>query len=256
TTAHSIRLNRVTGIGNALGDVKTTYNDLKPQPSGALLASSDPIHVTAQSMTVHNSPTTATYTGNARLWQNSNVIEAPSIQFQKDQRTVIADSKGDQKVSTVLVGIDKSGKAPVTVKSTHLIYRDSDRKAQFEGGVTVLGADLTITSKQMDVFLQQDAAMSASATQAVQTQGLSKLEKIIASGSVLITEPNRRAAGEQLTYTASDDKFVLTGGPPSIFDAEHGKITGVSLTLYRRDDRVVVEGNSRSPAITQTQVVR
>ena len=77
--------------------------------------------------------------------------------------------------------------------------------------------------------------------------GPTHLDKIIASGSVVITEPSRRATGEQLTYTASDDKFVLTGGPPSIFDAEHGKITGVSLTLFRRDDRVVVEGDSRSP---------
>ena len=82
------------------------------------------------------------------------------------------------------------------------------------------------------------------------------LEKIIASGAVVITEPNRRGTGEILTYTAAEDKFVLTGGPPSIFDAEHGKITGVSLTLYRRDDRVVVEGDSSSPAVTQTRVVR
>jgi hypothetical protein len=49
---------------------------------------------------------------------------------------------------------------------------------------------------------------------------------------------------------------VLTGGPPSIFDAEHGKITGVSLTLYRTDDRVVVDGNSSSPAVTETRVER
>ena len=47
-----------------------------------------------------------------------------------------------------------------------------------------------------------------------------------------------------MVYTASDDKFVLTGGPPSIFDAERGKITGVSLTLFRHDDRVFVEGNN------------
>ncbi|HEV2697861.1 MAG TPA: hypothetical protein VGU90_07700, partial [Terriglobales bacterium] len=59
-----------------------------------------------------------------------------------------------------------------------------------------------------------------------------------------------------LVYTAKDDKFVLTGGPPSIFDAEHGKITGVSLTLFRHDDRVIVEGDSSSPAVTQTRVVR
>jgi hypothetical protein len=59
-----------------------------------------------------------------------------------------------------------------------------------------------------------------------------------------------------LVYTVADDKFVLTGGPPSIFDAEHGKITGVSLTLFRRDDRVLVEGDNLSPTVTQTRVAR
>ena len=51
TTAGSVRLDRASGDGFAEGDVKTTYSDLKRQPGGALLASSDPIHVTAQSMT-------------------------------------------------------------------------------------------------------------------------------------------------------------------------------------------------------------
>jgi hypothetical protein len=49
---------------------------------------------------------------------------------------------------------------------------------------------------------------------------------------------------------------VLSGGSPSIFDAEHGKITGVSLTLFRHDGRVLVEGNNTSPTVTQTRVAR
>jgi lipopolysaccharide export system protein LptA len=253
TTARTVRLNRSTGDALAQGDVKTTYSDLKPEPSGALLASSDPIHVTAESMTAHNSPAIATYKGNARLWQNANVIEAPTIQFQKEARTAEAESVSGLKVSTVLVGTDKNGKAtPVRITSSRLSYRDSERKAHFEGGVTAQGSDLTITSNQMDVFL----ASSDGTPTAAPSQNLSKLEKIVASGSVLITEPNRHATGDKLTYTASDDKFVLTGGSPSIFDAEHGKITGVSLTLFRHDDRVVVDGDSSSPAVTQTRVVR
>jgi lipopolysaccharide export system protein LptA len=277
TTAGTVRLNRGTGEGFAEGDVKTTYSDLKPQPNGALLASSDPIHVTAQSMTARNNPQTAIYAGNARLWQNANLVEAPSIEFQKGQRTVMAISHSNQKVSTVLAGTDKSGKAaPVEVTGSHLIYRDAERKAHYDGGVQVHSADLTVTSQQMDVFLApaqsgmdrrspvlSEAEGSSSAHKppnadipVVPQSSLAKLDKIIATGNVVITEPNRRGTGDKLTYTASDDKFVLTGGPPSIFDAEHGKITGVSLTLYRRSDRVVVEGDSSSPAVTQTQVVR
>jgi len=46
-----------------------------------MLASSDPIHVTSRSMTAHRSPAIAVYTGNARLWQNANVVEAPMLQI-------------------------------------------------------------------------------------------------------------------------------------------------------------------------------
>lgn len=268
TTARTVRLNRATGDGLAQGDVKTSYSDLKVEPNGALLASSDPVHVTAQNMSARTNPAIATYTGNARLWQNANVIEAPSIQFQKEQRTVIADAKGNQPVSTVLVGTDKKGNAtPVTVTSTHLVYKDSDRKAQFEGGVAVRGTDLTITARHMDVLLEARASSPVQGQPRQNTTGATPvapqtsvspahLDKIIASGSVVITEPNRRATGDKLTYTALDDKFVLIGGPPSIFDAEHGKITAVSLTLFRRDGRVVVEGDKGSPAVTETKVVR
>jgi lipopolysaccharide export system protein LptA len=253
TTAHTVRLNRATGDGSADGDVKTTYSDLKPQPGGALLASSDPVHVTAKSMAAHGNSAIATYTGGARLWQNANIIEAPSIQFQKNERALVADSTASKRVSTVLVGTDTRGKPTVvTVTSKYLTYRDSERKAHFEGDVMASSSDLTIISNQMDVFLASGVQNSSSQT----SVGPARLEKIIASGKVVITEPTRRGSGETLIYTAADDKFVLTGGPPSIFDAEHGKITGVSLTLYRRDDRVVVEGDSSSPAVTQTRVVR
>jgi lipopolysaccharide export system protein LptA len=265
TTARNVRLNRATGEGFAEADVKTTYNELKLQPGGALLASSDPIHVTAQSMIAYSNSASATYKGKARLWQNANVIEAPTIYFEKNQRSLSANADATQKVSTVLIATSNSGKAtPVNVTAAHLVYRDSERKAHYDGGVTVRSSDMTITSNQMDVYL-----IPAGGTPAAPKIGTAEarlpspsqntpaqLDKIIASGSVLITQPNRRATGNQLTYTTSDDKFVLTGGPPSIFDAEHGKITGVSLTLFRHDDRVVVEGDSRSPAVTQTRMDR
>ena len=85
TTAQTIRMNRATGDAIAEGNVKSTYSDLKAQPDGAMLASSDPIHVTSRSMTAHRSPAVAVYTGDARLWQNANVVEAPTLQFDRDQ---------------------------------------------------------------------------------------------------------------------------------------------------------------------------
>src|ERR1700678_1805868 len=270
TTAQTMRMNRLTGDALAEGNVKSTYSDLKPQPNGAMLASSDPIHVTSHSMTAHRTTAIAVYTGDARLWQNANIVEAPILQFDRDHRSLDAHalaangavasadrSAVPQPVSTVLVQVDKTGKVtPVHITSAHLTYTDLERKVFLDGGVTAKTIDATMISQQMTVFLlPQNQAKAGSAT----GPGLGlpgQVDRIIAENNVVVTQPTRHATGNRLVYTAADDKFVLTGGPPSIFDAERGQITGDSLTFYRHDDRVLVEGRETSPVVTQTRVAR
>jgi lipopolysaccharide export system protein LptA len=253
TTAQVIRLDRTTGDAVAEGGVKSTYSELKAQPDGALLASADPIHVTSKSLIAKRSPATAIYSGNARLWQNANVVQSPSIQFDRERRSLVAQGTADQLVSTVLVQIEKSGKAtPVVVTSPRLAYSDSERKIVLDGGVAVKGSDVTMTARQMNVFLRSHAQSASGTDSAAPGQ----IDKIVADGNIVVTQPARRATGERLEYVAADDKFILTGGSPSIFDAEHGKITGDSLTFFRRDDRVLVEGRETSPTTTRTRVAR
>ncbi len=284
TTANSIRMNRATGDALAQGDVKSTYSDLKEQPNGALLASSSPIHVTAQSMTSHKSPGTSLYSGNARLWQDANIIEAPTIEFDRDRRFVTALGTPTQPVQTILVQKEKppgekpaagkvaaipsgsgksgtktsplAGSSPISITAAKLTYADSERKAHYEGGVDAKGADFTATAKTADAYLLPRSQTS-------NKQGLAgpgQLDHMVAQGNVVVQQPNRHADGQTLIYTAADDKFVLTGGAskelPSIFDAEQGKITGVSLTFFRGDDRVLVEGEASTPVVTQTRVAR
>jgi lipopolysaccharide export system protein LptA len=279
TTARTIRMNRDTDEAFASGDVRSTYNQVKEQPNGALLASSSPIHVTSNSMTAHNSPAIALYEGYARLWQDANLIEAPSIQFDRDQRSLVAQGTQAQPVSTVLVQGNAQGggqgrsnpaegksdhpsghpskkqesnpnqSSPVTIIAPRLTYADAERKAHYEGGVFARGTDFNARADQMDVYFQPRSQTSDSLPNSA-----GKLDHMVATGNVFVQEPGRRAYSQKLVYTASDDKFVLTGGPPSIFDAEHGKITGGSLTFFRADDRVLVEGEVSTPVVTQTRV--
>ncbi|HYM77050.1 MAG TPA: LptA/OstA family protein [Candidatus Dormibacteraeota bacterium] len=270
TTANSIRINRATGDALAEGDVKSTYSDLKEQPDGALLASSSPIHVTAKSMTARNSPGIALYTGDARLWQDTNVIEAPSIQFDRDRRLVTAQGASGKPVRTILIQAEKDGarsqnageigkqsshwaeSSPISITAMKLTYADSERTVHYEGGVVAEGAEFIASSKTADAYLlPHSKAMNNKSF-----NGAGQLDRIVARDDVVIQQPNRRAQGQQLVYTAVDDKFVLTGGPPSIFDAEQGKITGVSLTFFKRDDRVLVEGEVSTPVVTTTRVAR
>jgi lipopolysaccharide export system protein LptA len=277
TTARTIRINRVTDDALADGNVKSTYSELTEQPNGALLASASPIHVTAATMTAHNSPAVALYQGNARLWQDANIVEAPSIQFDRDRRFLVAEGTAAQPVSTVLVqeklagptepgkvqatgGHEKKAKAeekgsdsgPVAITSARLTYADTERKAHYEGGVIAKGTGFTASASIMDAYLLPRSQTSSNQSLA----GPGQLDHMVAQGSVVVQQTGRRALGENLVYTAADDKFVLTGGPPSIFDAERGKITGVSLTFFRGDDRVLVEGKASTPVVTQTRVAK
>ena len=162
-------------------------------------------------------------------------------------------ARAAQPVSTVLVQVDKKGNVnPVNVTSNRLTYTDAERKIFLDGGVTAKGADATVTSKEMTVYLVPRSQSEIKPGNGTPGQ----VDRIIAQEQVVITQPTRHGNGENLTYTSADDKFVLTGNSPSIFDAEHGKTSGDSLTFYRLDDRVLVEGRQTSPAVTRTQVAR
>ena len=151
TTADRMRINRLTGEALAEGTVKSTYSELKEQPSGALLASSSPIHVTASNMTTRSNPAgVAVYSGDVRLWQDANMIQAPTIQFDRNHRAVVAEGSARHPVKTTLVESEKTslpengGKSgqkgtlpapstPITITGLKLTYVDSERKIHYRG---------------------------------------------------------------------------------------------------------------------------
>jgi lipopolysaccharide export system protein LptA len=74
---------------------------------------------------------------------------------------------------------------------------------------------------------------------------------MVASGGVEVVQPGRRAAGEQLVYTASDGMFVMTGtpgSPPKMMDEAQGAITGASLRFHAGDNSVVVTNGTDAGA--------
>ena len=268
TTAVHVRMNRQTGEGFADDDVKTTYSELKPQPDGALLATSDPIHVTADHMTAFKDPGTAHYTGNVRLWQGANVIRAPKVDFDNDKRSIVAESDKSQSVASLFVQEGQDGKlTPIDVTADKLTYADEQRLARYTGNVLAKSPNGTISTERLDVYLKEaDSGPNTTTASQKPTQhkgpslpgsdSPSKIDHMVATGKVVVTEPNRRAVGDRLVYTADDAKYVLTGKSPSIFDAEHGTVWGDSLTFYYRDDRVLVESKRSSPTITRARTTK
>jgi lipopolysaccharide export system protein LptA len=249
-TAGTIQLNRKTRNAFAQDEVKTTYTGLKAQPNGAMLGGNDPIHVTGTSVSVNGATGVARYT-KARLWQGADIVEAPSMTFDRQQRSLLAQGSQSGQVASSFVQKDKKGKlTPVNVVSDRLSYVDSERKAVFSGKVSVKAEDSTIVADSVQILLLPRRSQA-------ENQGASQLERIVAQGDIKIQQGSRKANGNQLVYTAADEKMVLTGSPghrPSIFDAERGEITGDSLTFFTHDGRVLVGGGETSQTQTPTRI--
>jgi lipopolysaccharide export system protein LptA len=253
-TSDVVHINRRSGEAIAEGNVKSTYSDLKPQPNGAMLAASDPIHVTAKKMTAHRDTGVALYTGGARLWQGANIVQAPSIEFNRDKRSLVAQGspQAASPVSSVFAQKDKDGKlTPVNITARKLTYVDEERRARYEGGVTARGGDGLLTADHVDIFLKQSGAAAATSQSTP-----SQLDRIVSVGNVVVTQPGRRGSGETLTFYQDDNRYVLTGGSPTISDAQHGTVRGSTLTFFSKDDRVLVEGSNVAPTVTHTRVRR
>jgi lipopolysaccharide export system protein LptA len=241
-TADSIQLNRKTRNAFAQDNVKTTYSKMNAQPGGAMLGSADPIHVTGSTATLNSATGVARYT-KARLWQGPNIVEAPTISFDRTKRSLQAQGAQGGHVASVFVQKDKNGKlTPVNVTSDKLSYVDAERRAVFGGNVVVRAQDATITSATVQVILLPKKGQA-------ENQSASQLERIEAQGDIKIEQGSRKATGNKLVYTAAEEKMVLTGTPgklPSIFDAERGQISGDSLTFFTHDGRVLVGSGETS----------
>ena len=137
----------------------------------------------------------------------------------------------------------------VLVRAAAMDYSDVQHQATFNGGVQMRDPAGVVTGKRAAVFLQA-AAKAASVGPTARTGAAApnmggKLERAVVLGDVRVNEPGRTGAGEQITYTAASNSFVLTGTPatpPWVRDAQQGYVTGTALVFGASDSSIVVTG--------------
>jgi lipopolysaccharide export system protein LptA len=294
-SATLLEMERATGNATATGDVKATYRQVKGKQDLGL-AGTGPVHVVADHARLDHATDVTTFYGKAgeqaRLWQGSDSVSAPVLELSRAHGTLSAHGQGSAPaVNAVFTSSETnpqnnrqanskpnaktqapSAPSVVRLQSRTLFYAENDHKAVFSGGVVAQTISGILHSSFMDVYFtpappaakapdQQGGQKPPSApSQSVSSQSApsQSVSKIVARGAVQLEQPGRKGTGEELTYTAADGKFVLTGtsaAPPRLSDQARGVVTGNALIFNDRDDSVVVSGGT-SNAVTQTRVAR
>ena len=268
THAPRIFFTGTSGDIRAEGGVRST--DFSPNGNAVQLARV-PANIASDSMQGNSKTGRAVYTGHARLWQGDSVLEADSIELLRETKILNAVGKVRAVFPQTPVpprpGTLQSGKQQSTTKKTvlwhvssgTLSYNDATNLAHLEKNVVVQSPDQRIRAPLMDLFFTRGtnnpAGGSTSASNGIPaTPGAQQISRAVGTGGVIVDQAGRRATADRGEYTASDGKFVMSGGNPTLYDGSAGSTTGRQLTFYLADDTIIVDSENGSRTLTKHRV--
>ena len=223
------------------GGVSTTYYTQNKTGNAAPFGNSDrPVFATAQTTEIDHRAQTATFSGNARAWQDNNYVRADRFTIDQQRGTFAAEGS----VQSLLYDAKQKRKGdsksvPVFAAANALAFSRDNRILQYRGSVDIRQGTDRLTSQIADVYLDDHNQMS----------------KTIIENGVTLTQPGRKAIGDWAEYAADSDMAVIRGNPARVEDAENGSSESGQITVYLRDNRVYSAGASKQNPSARTRSV-
>jgi LPS export ABC transporter protein LptC len=264
TQAPRITFVQSTGEIRAEGGVRST--EFSTKGGGAQLASV-PANISADTLQGNSKTGRALYTGHARLWQGDSVMEADSIELLRDARVMNAAGnvravfpQAAEPSPAQVVAVQAGPKKPRLwhVTAGTLTYRDAESRAHLEKNVVAQSAEQTMRAAAVDLYFthsekpNSNGATGSGAGNPV--AGAQQISRAVGTGGVIVEQGTRKATADRGEYSATDGKFVMSGGNPTIFDAAEGTTTGHQLTFFLADDTIIVDSEKGSRTLTKHRV--
>jgi LPS export ABC transporter protein LptC len=235
TKAIEIDSNNTTHVSYCRGKVQTTYYS-QEQTNGAapFRKLKSPVYLLGDRAEVNHDSGVAVYTGNARMWQDDNFVRGDTITLFREEKRMEARGRVQ---SALYQTKQKTGNTiavvPVFATAEFMRYSDPERLLHYENSVDIKQGTDRMTAGVADVYLQKDG---------------NEVERTILQRNVVLIQPGKRGTGDWCQYTTADEVAILKGNPAHVED-EQGTTDGSRLTMYRRENRVVVDDTrgSQSP---------
>ena len=227
--ADSIELLRPTQVMNAQGNIRAVF------PQAAATASGGPSDASGGATAA--APAGATSAGTAHAVASATSAVAGS-------KTAAATGQGAAK---------KSPLWHVTAQS--LMYNDAESHAHLEHDVIAQSVDQKMRAPIVDLYFTRGTNLATAATPTA-APGPQQISRAVGTGGTTVEEGGRRAVAERGVYTASDGKFVMSGGHPTLYDGTEGNTSGRQLTFFLADDTIIVDSENGSRILTRHRVER
>ncbi len=244
THAAKLTFHQASGDVEAEGSVRSTDFSGKSSP---VEFAPVPANLTADRLKANTNSGRALYSGHARLWQGNSVLEANSIELLRN--TSVLNANGN--VRGVFQQVSNSAdaaKPPVLwhVASEALTFWNAENRAHLDRQVILQSPDQRMRAAALDLFFTRVPATAGGSS--------AQVDRAVGTGGVVVEEGSRRAAAEHGVYTSADQKFVLTGGNPTIYDASEGSTSGRELTFYIADDTIIVDSETGKRILSKHRV--
>ena len=125
----------------------------------------------------------------------------------------------------------------IHITADKLISETKAQTAEFIGNVNATQGGTTITGDRLKIYYKKGLGEKNDQT------GKESIKKIVASGNVTIRMDDKVAVTEQAVYISETDMLILTG-PNSKITSENNSVSGDKITLFRKDDRMIIDGSS------------
>ncbi len=245
--ADEIHINQRTDEMRAHGNVAAAFSRVPAnRPAGAMDVSADEMSGTSSEKPVSGASSGighAIFSGHARMWQGSDVLQAKSIEFWQSEQH--AEARGDVMGGFVEVAHDgpsvgfttgnRAGKklSPVLwqVRAPQVDYWGDAGKMEWTGGVDARSSEANIHSRNMEMFFTRENESQV-------------LERAIATGGVHIEQNGRTGMADRGEYVAREGKFILSGGQPTLADGSGNTATGRELTFFLANDTILIDSQN------------
>jgi lipopolysaccharide export system protein LptA len=240
--AEEIDANLDTGESDLRVRVRTTWFSRDSTGGSAPFKNKKaPVTIASDRAIAKHNEGAARYVGNARAWQDDDFVRADNIELDKGERVMTAWGNAQSAFYDFEREVEKGRKqvVPVFATAERIVYTDANRTAHYEGAVKIRQGTDQIDAAVADAVMDEEH----------------KLVSLTASKDVVMTQPFRRATGDQVVYTAATDVAVLTGNLAVVEDREREAVTkSAKLTLHLRDARIEANDDNNDGSGTKRRV--